>query len=89
VKRDVQQVVAQQGVPLNAVLNPKLNLEQGIILMSCTHIEPDAPQPLKGPKGLFRQMRFIVPQHASAERRKVGDDRQAEEERETPRVLRL
>ena len=72
VPQDINQVVAEGGVTPDRVLDPKGRMQQRIVLLRGSDLEPDAKEPRPGLQIGSRDMTFIVPEQLPGQSGVVG-----------------
>ena len=81
VEHDVREMVAEKCVPPEPMLQPERGVQQRIILLRRAQLGPDAPQAAERAQLGHRDVTEVVPERTAVQRRMVGDERRAEDEK--------
>jgi len=67
-------VIADGSVAPESMFQPERAVEQGIVLLRCSHLKPDSPKTVQRAQIGLRDMGAVVPNEAALDRRKIGAD---------------
>jgi hypothetical protein len=82
VQQDVDEVIAERGVPPEPVLEPESRVEERVVLLRRPGLEPDAQESRPRLQGGMGDVAQVVPQEVPLQRRGIGNQRGEQEEPE-------
>ena len=72
---DVDEMVGKCRITPDAMLNPEGRMRDGVVLLRCAEVEPDARQAMKGLQFRAGDVLVVVPQQPAAPHRLIRGER--------------